>query len=156
MTMKRFRIFLYTLLAASVVCLPLQAVLAAMYKWVDEDGQTHYTEYPPPEEDIQVETIQPPPKVDTAGARKELEEKQEKIQSIEDDRNKSADEAAEKAKLSALNKANCDLARDKLKQLTSLPRVYGKDEQGNRVRLGEDVRQQRIAAAQKDIKEWCK
>ena len=151
--MKRF---LTPLIVTLMVCIPLHPVVAAMYKWVDKDGQTHYTQYPPPDEDIQVETIQPPPDVDTAGARKELEQKQEKIESIEEERSKSAEEAAEKAKLSALNKANCDLARDKLNQLNNIPRVYGTDAEGNRVRLGEDERQARIAEARKDIKEWCK
>ncbi|HKK16999.1 MAG TPA: DUF4124 domain-containing protein, partial [Gammaproteobacteria bacterium] len=42
--------------------------LAAMYKWVDENGEVHYTQTPPPG-DIQAETIKPPPDVNTEKAR---------------------------------------------------------------------------------------
>ena len=46
-----------------------QNSIARMYKWVDEDGNTQYTQSPPPG-DIESEVIKPPPKVDTEAAEK--------------------------------------------------------------------------------------
>lgn len=128
---------------------------AAMYKWVDADGNVHYTQSPPPG-DIEGETIKPPPKVDTDKALKELQDRQDKIKSINEDRTREAEEEKMKEGNLAKKKAACDLAKDKLAKASGSTRVYATDEKGNRVKLGEDERQARIDAAKKEVAEFCK
>ena len=131
------------------------AAPAEMYKWVDEEGVTHYTERPPPG-DVEATTIKPPPRVDTGRALSEYEQQQQKLNELREGRQKSAEERKREEEIAAIQKSNCDLARDKLEKASGSTRLYGTDAQGNRVRLGEEERQARIAAAQKDIAEFCK
>jgi len=128
---------------------------AEMYKWVDADGQTHYSEKPPAG-DIEVSTIKPPPKVDTEKALKELEERKNRLKDIEENRNEKAEEQSAAQEEQAGNQANCDLARDKLSRVINNPRVYSKDEDGNRYKIAEEERQAKIAEARKLISEYCK
>lgn len=128
---------------------------AAMYKWVDEEGNTHYSEKPPAG-DVEVKTIKPPPKVDSDSAVKAVEERKEEEVKQKEAESKTAEEQAKKQQDAALMKQNCETARKNLESITANPRVYSTDEQGNRVRLGEDQRQAKIEAAKKDIAEFCK
>ena len=45
---------------------------ARMYKWVDEEGNTHYTQSPPPG-DIEPETLKLPADIDPAISEKSFE-----------------------------------------------------------------------------------
>ena len=54
------------------------------------------------------------------------------------------------------DQANCELARDKLSRVINNPRVFSKDEDGNRYKLGEEERQAKITEARKLIIEYCK
>lgn len=127
---------------------------AATYKWVDENGQVNYSQYPPPE-GTESETVKPPPKVDTDAAIREQQEREGKLNSINEERNKeSAQEKLDEGN-AAKKQAACDLARDKLKQAISSTRLYATNEQGERVKLGEDERQARIEAANNEIAEFC-
>lgn len=128
---------------------------AEMYKWVDADGQTHYTQKPPAG-DIEVSTIKPPPKVDTERALKELEERNNRLKGFEEERNKKAEEKSMAKAEQANNQANCELARDKLSHVINNPRVYSKDEDGVRYKIGEEERQAKITEARKEIIEYCK
>ena len=127
---------------------------AAMYKWVDEEGNTHYSEKPPVE-DVEVETIKPPPKVDSERALKELEEQEKQINKFNEGQAKQAEEQADADKKAEIQKKNCDLARDKLARVNANPRVYTGEGEDRR-RIGEDERQAKIAEANKMIKEFCK
>ena len=48
-----------TLLSTLLLCGVSTICSAQMYKWVDEQGDTHYSEIPPPKGDVT--TVAPPP-----------------------------------------------------------------------------------------------
>ncbi|MGH2577901.1 MAG: DUF4124 domain-containing protein, partial [Actinomycetota bacterium] len=54
-------------LLCAALCAAASPVFAEMYKWRDAEGQVHYSESPPPGRPV--ETIKPPPKVDSTKAR---------------------------------------------------------------------------------------
>ncbi|MBM2830851.1 MAG: hypothetical protein HW411_1641, partial [Gammaproteobacteria bacterium] len=60
---------------------------AAMYKWVDADGNVHYTQSPPPE-GVESATIKPPPEVDTGNAIKQLEDQKQRADQYLEDQDK--------------------------------------------------------------------
>jgi hypothetical protein len=127
---------------------------AAMYKWVDADGNTQYTQHPPPG-DIQAETIKPPPKVNTEDALNKLEAQKKEATELREGRLKKAEEKSKAEENLALEKENCRRGRE---NLTNLERPHGLIAQpdGSRVRITEEVRQQKLAQAREMIKEWCK
>ena len=153
--MNNFKRILHNILGLCLLFFVAGNVYAAMYKWVDEEGNTHYSEKPPAG-DVEVKTIKPPPKVDTDAAVNAVEERKEAEAEQKESESKSAEEQAKKQQDADLMKANCETARKNLESITDNPRVFTRDEQGNRVRMGEDQRQASIDAAKKDIAEFCK
>ncbi len=128
--------------------------VAEMYKWVDEDGNTHYSQAPPVS-DVKVETIAPPRAVDTESAQRELQRRMEKIDAITDKR-MLAKEEKEKEEIEAeQTKEKCQQLNKRLKSLLLRPRANKKDEEGNLVRMGEEERQKEISDTTQQIKEKC-
>jgi len=128
---------------------------AAMYKWVDENGVTQYTQYPPPDRKVDVIAPPPPPAEDPEGAQKKLEATLQK----QDEQKKAAataeDEQAKATAETQQREARCQAARKNLEALTTggRKRVIGPD--GVATYLAEEDRQARIVEAKKAIEESC-
>ncbi len=129
---------------------------AKMYKWVDADGNTHYTQSPPPD-GAAIEDINLPASVniDTEQAVKSFEAQQEKQQESAETKQKDEKELNREAEHTALKKDNCRKARAKLDNVGSGRRIRAVDEYGNVTRATEEERQRRIADAQEKIEKWC-
>lgn len=126
---------------------------AEMYKWVDEEGNTHYSQSPPPG-NINAEAIKPPPKVDTQEASKSLEQQKKKATDLREKRltaaeekQKAEDEAAEKEK-------KCQQARDRLASYQR-PRVNLKNPDGTLRIVPEEERQAEIKKSQEYVNKAC-
>jgi hypothetical protein len=128
---------------------------AAMYKWVDENGVTQYTQYPPPNREYQTVAPPPTPAEDPEGAQQDLEN----LLQQQDEASKAAAEAAteeQQAKDAASQKQrNCQVARQNLTALTTGGRRRLVDEKGVAYYPTEDERQARIAEAQQQIEQFC-
>ena len=129
-------------------------VIAEMYKWVDEEGNTQYTQQPPPD-GINAETLQPPPRVDTEKAVNELEEKLENFDKQRDDKLKQEEEAMKTAEEESEYQQKCDKARKQLADLQR-PRITTTDEKGNRSRMPEEERVAAIDKLNESIAKNCK
>lgn len=130
-----------------------QLATAAMYKWVDEEGVTHYTQQPPPD-GIQAETLKPPPKVDTDAAIEKLDSQQKQVEELREGRLKGKEEEMKKAEEAALQKENCRKATEKLSSLER-PRVNLVNEDGSYTRVTEEYRQEQMEIAKERVKEFC-
>lgn len=128
---------------------------AAMYKWVDENGVTQYTQYPPPNRKTEVVVPPPPPAEDPEGAQKKLEatlqmqdEQDKAAATAEQEQAKSRNEAEVRAK-------NCQIARDNLSKLTTggRKRIMGPD--GVATYLSDEEREAKIAEAKQQIGKYC-
>jgi uncharacterized protein DUF4124 len=128
-------------------------LLAKMYKWIDADGNTHYTQSPPPD-GIESETIKVPGKVDAESAQKSLEEKKKKVDSYQKQRNEKAEELAKEEEEKKLNSKNCEIARSNASTLER-PRVNLKDSEGNFYSASEEERVRRLNQAKEDVKKYC-
>ncbi len=128
---------------------------AAMYKWIDENGVTQYTQYPPPDRNAEVVAPPPPPAEDPQEARKKLDT----LMQSQDEQDKAAataeGEQATTAEQAKLREQNCQNARSNLEKLTTggRKRVIGAD--GVATYLTEEDRQKRLDEAQKQIEEFC-
>ena len=129
------------------------ATFAAVYKWVDKNGQTVYSQNPPPG-DVEFEEIGAPPKVDSARALKKLRD--DKIKADKMRRERLREEADQKKTREQEKevKKNCKIAKGKLASLQR-PRAKILQPDGSRIRLPEEERQRQIKEAEAKIKEWC-
>lgn len=155
-TVKNMRIkqFLTKFLIISAFSAFSSVSIAEMYKWVDEEGNTHYTQSPPPA-GIKGSTIKPPSKVDSEHASKQLENRQKYVDDARANRHKLTDKKDEDRQSAEKSQAKCEQARARLASYQR-PRVNLVDKDGNPNRATEEQRQAEIAKSRKLVSELCK
>ncbi len=137
---------------ALILSTPIQA--GKYYRWVDENGVTHYTETPPPDtQSTAIRTQGKDPK-SAEQAKARLSEQRKAFTEAATDK-KAADEenklAAENEKI---KQGNCETAKKNLNVLKH-SRIREKGDNGEYTVLTEEQRQARIKLAQERIKEFC-
>jgi hypothetical protein len=135
-----------------------QALAAdAIYKWVDESGETHYSQTRP-SGDYEVELVKgaPPPADNPEQVKQHLQRQVDEMTERNKEQNDVKKEAISEAEYQKLVKENCTNARNNLGALEQGGRKRYLTPEGEVVRLTEEERQSRIAEANKQIKEYCK
>jgi hypothetical protein len=127
---------------------------AEMYKWVDENGETHYSQSPPVS-DVKVETIAPPPPIDSSNAQKNLQQTLEKANSLREERMVAKDNREKEENEAQQLEEHCQQLNARLTSLQVRPRANKKDEEGNLVRMTEEERQEDIDKTKNEISEKC-
>jgi hypothetical protein len=126
-----------------------------MYKWTDDQGQVHYSQFPPSggkAEKMRAPPAPRPPANADEGDRQEspgTAGKQDKKQPQDDM------EAKEKALREETRKKNCEIAQNNLANLQRGGNIRYLDADGKVIRLSEEERQKHIEDANKHIKENC-
>lgn len=149
----------YFLLFALFLVLVIDAH-AQVYKWVDREGNIQYTDQPPPsdatvrdEKKLNIKTPPPPLPVDNqASAGETLEERMQAFKERRDAEQKAEAKQQEEA---AENNKRCVSAQGQLKIFKQSPRLTFPDGQGGIVYADDDMRQKKIAEAQKNIESYC-
>jgi len=151
--MGKIQIMFNKSLIASIITISLglfahSPLQAGVYKWVDENGQVHYGEQP-----------------GNAGAEKVTIRQNEttKPRAIKKDDKKAADKAAEKPavpeppKMSKKEKRKlCNEAKSDLAEIATRGRLREVNEKGEYAYLTDQQKQQRIAAAKKKQRKFCR
>lgn len=131
---------------------------AGMYRWVDENGITIYSQTKPPQVEAQAITVAPGPSQEQIdAARKRLESNEKNLSTARGQRQTSQEQAAKTKEQQTLAKQNCETAQRNLltlQHLTANSRVNFGD--GQFVSLSEEDRQQRIQHAEQSIKDNCR
>jgi hypothetical protein len=135
----------------ALALLPLAAGAQA-YRWVDEKGQVHYSQVPPPGRSAQA--VGPPPPAAAAPNQDALN------QSLADEKSAEPEKRAEAERMNqahAQREQQCRQAREQLTYMEAKTarRLGTTDEQGNVSRVTEEQFQQRRAELQKAISEAC-
>jgi len=141
------------------VCLTSLSTIAdaRMYKWVDADGVTQYTQSPPPSGHSKL--IAPPPI--PSATRKLNESTKEEAntdtkESSEEDNKVGSPTPEEIAKSEAIRKENCEISRTNLTIYTNLGRRLIKTPDGLYKRPTEEERQAEISKHEDGVKEFCR
>jgi hypothetical protein len=134
-----------------------------MYRWVDADGNVHYSDQAPPAGAKEARSLNRPQRSAAERAEDEADSSSyiEKEAEFQERREKNAGadaEAKKEADIAATWDKNCDISRNNLETLTDPRggRVREKNAQGELVYVPEDQRQRQMAKAREDIKKWCK
>ncbi len=129
---------------------------AAMYKWVDEQGVTHYSQHPPKDNEAERLRPPPPPATDPAAAQQKL---QDKVKGF-DERRGAAQEAAAKAEQDAAEQQRrqkaCEAARRNLQVLQAGGNRLIQTPDGEYIRPTDEYRNEQMSKARKIIEENCK
>jgi len=151
--MMKKRLFYLTLLL--IVSLPLAQ--AEIYKWVDDNGQVHYSEQAPDRKRAAKE-IHLPKHTSQVAPVSPAQRKQKRdnlLRAFEEERNLRKEAKAKKDQDEARNRHNCIRARDKLKNYQRATVLYDLDEKGARVYLSDAQRNRAEANLKSQINKWC-
>jgi hypothetical protein len=132
---------------------------AGIKKWVDADGNVHYSDSGP-EDNTQTQSVRNIAGKDQANAPSgytpkspaEREAEMKKARKLKDE---AAQKQAEQDTRSAAKKQNCEIARQNAKTLEESPRVIKYDANGERVVMEDDARAKNLEEARKAISENC-
>jgi hypothetical protein len=153
-------------LRAALVLLALALAAPAVadgtiYKWVDKQGNVHYTDCPPPPgcEAETVEAAAAPDASEVAEAERRLEEmlaeQARASEAREKERLDREGRQVEAMRIAVTRKERCIEARQNLHVLEMQVPVYTIDEKGERVFLDDPARKAAIEAMRKQVAENC-
>lgn len=135
----------------------LTPATARTYRWVDENGQTVYSQSRPPSGEVTI--IKPPPPApasepnETMNKLKARLDASDKTKKKENDAKEKGDKVARNAEI---KKKNCEKAKSNLTGLEQNARVRMKMDDGNYKHLTDEERAAEIEKAKKAIEQYCK
>ena len=130
----------------------------AMYKWVDEKGTTHFSEYPPPDEKTEKKASKVTPKVTPPANPSAYDPKGWKSQDAELKKRQIDRGARDKAEAQDKEKraAACERARSRLAFLRNSHRIFRDNPDGTRTYYDDAQRDAEIARAREAADEYCR
>lgn len=131
-----------------------EAFGSGIYKWTDDAGQVHYTQFPPANQEAEMLRGASQPKVDS-GNQDSLQERIEAMEKRIEERKEAKDEFRRQANVRKLVKANCETARKNLANLQRGANNAYMTPDGKVQRLTEEDKKKRIDEAKRQIDEYC-
>ena len=128
---------------------------ADVYKWVDEQGQVHYSQQAPESAPAELIKTPPPPAVDPAQAQREVDALIAQQKAAEQEKQQAQQQAEQQAAQEAKLEKQCQDAKDALTAYQNHPGGRFYDENGNLQRIKEEERQQKIQELSNNIKQHC-
>jgi hypothetical protein len=152
---------LVAVLACALAAVSMAGAEGTIYKWVDKEGNVHYTDCPPPP-GCEAEAVVPP----AAPSAAEVEAAQERLESAlaeqeqaaaarEQDRLERERQKLRAMQVAVIKKQKCIEARQNLHVLELQAPVYYIDEKGERVFIDDALRQSEMALMRQQIEENC-
>ena len=135
----------------------IAGVEAEVYRWVDENGVTIYSQTPPPGQ-VEADTITtpPPPSADSNETWENLNRQWQEMQDREDARKDQEEQAAKDQASQEARRRNCEAARHNLDGLAEGRfRMRIKEPDGGYRVLPAEERQAKIEKAQEMIRKNC-
>jgi len=134
------------------------SVLSEVYKWVDQQGRTHYGEKPPAKTTSEQMHLNPSssPSVDNISPQEHKNRQRKLLRAYEEERLQREDNRLKAKQDSERRKRQCSTARNRLRIVGSGRRIYDLDKQGNRVYLDSKALDKARAAAARDVRRLCR
>lgn len=143
------------LITAITLCILASPSFSAMYKWTDEQGNTHYGEQPPNYQKAQNIAPPPPAASSSKGSSERMKALRTGILKQTEDGEKAKIEAQQKASEDKEMKAYCAQLRKRIKDLQSSTRVSQQDQDGNVNYLDTTQIQKQIKETQQRLAKDC-
>lgn len=144
------------LLVGLVFMAATNASAAKVYKWVDDEGNVHYGSNPP--EDSNYKTLKTyKQKPSTSPANDEATPKGDDTSATQKPAPGNAPEMADRRKeIREEMKTRCETARHNLDVMETFRNITMEDPNGERRKIGQDEKEEKIKQAKEDIKRYCK
>jgi len=134
------------------------AQTASVYKWVDDNGMTHFTDMPPDSATVQNTGIRYR-RTDPNAVQSRVNENQDAAQANQEKFAKDSEQAAEtreEKRISAREREEqCQQAKELNKSYDTAHRLYRRTPDGEREYLSDDEIDNARSEAAKSVSEWC-
>jgi len=149
--MEKF-LLIFLIVASTNAC-------AEVNKWVDNQGQVHYSDQPPPP-DVQAKAFgsasEGSGSASAVAGEPTFVQQEAAVKRAQLAEQAAAAQAAQKQAAANALKANCESAQQNLRNLQSGARMMDVNSSGERYYLNDSQRQQRIDKVKQDISNLCK
>ena len=137
-----------------VVCIFFSTGLKAeIYKWVDDQGDTHYGDKPVKDsQEINVDTDK---KGHITPAKHREEKRRNLLETYDDDNARRAEKDAKNKKKKDDLKRRCERTKDQLRRYERARYIYDYDKDGNKIILSDDQRAKDTNSLRQSIKKNC-
>jgi len=147
--MIRFPLLLLLLLSSSVFA-------TQVYKWVDENGQTQFSQFPPTSVETNANKVdvkaQPASNPEAANRLKDM---RQKLLESSVERNTESEKDKEDAEQAKRMAENCERAKQHVRDLENNGRIYKTLENGERHWYSEQERMEQIQKAKEQVSRFC-
>jgi len=127
-----------------------------IYKWVDEQGNVHYSQDPQGQSAEELKLKIPKTSSDDEGATKtEPKAADDADKTQADDAKQKAEKQAAAQDQKEAKEKNCQISMKRLATITAGGRLYEVDEKGERHYWDDDTRKAKLEDAQKNVDQWC-
>lgn len=147
------------LIGAMMLALAAPVVAQTLYKWVDKDGKTHYSDTPPANQESKAvgsassgpaaAAAAPTPAKSAVARDKELEKSRQ-------DAREGAKKSSDDAKLAAAKDEQCTRLRQSYQQLVDGGRIHKYNDKGERVLLDDAEIASERDKVRADMEDACK
>lgn len=128
---------------------------AEIYKWLDKNGQTHYSQQAPRGIPSTLIKAPPPPALNPDIAQQHIDELINQQQTEDQLRLEQKNQQRAEAENETNLETNCNTAQQQLQQYQNNPGRKSIDADGNVTRLTEEERQQQIQELQEKVTKYC-
>jgi hypothetical protein len=144
-------------LAPVLLCLAALAAHGQVYKWVDEQGRTHYSETPPPDKKDAKKVDTGPSAAPAAVPREDWKQKEMDFKRRNLEKQQAEDAAGRKQAYEENQRRNrCLSAQRDLRILEMEAPIYHINEKGERVYLEDKNRPAEMARARREVDTHCR
>ena len=144
------------LLIIAIACLAAPIASAQLYKYVDKDGKTVYSDQPPVNIDTKQLNIQSGVSSAPAAAPKTALERDKDLQKGRDEVRERAKKSEEVAKQAQAQEQACTQAKMAYQTYADGGRIHKYNEKGERVMLGDDEIDAERERSKREMDEACK
>ena len=132
-----------TALSALLLLLAASVAQAEVYKWVDANGNAHYTDKPPANQktqtvDIRTQPSGTPPAAAPANTDSPLERQRKMLKVLDEDKAAKAEAAQKAAEEKQKRQMECARLKDQQRQFAQGGRFYTIDANGERIYKNDD------------------
>lgn len=138
--------------ACLLVALPLAASASAIYRWIDDRGQIHYGDRPPP--GIEADALPPPLPAGSGEDLRNLHDYVRTLEAQDAERARLAEQERQQQERAAARRADCEASSVRRARLEK-PRQLEYQPDGIARRLTEEERQQRIRTLDQHLADVC-
>jgi hypothetical protein len=157
---KREYIMRHTLIILTIILIGIGANVQArqVYKWVDENGDTHYGDYPKENatEQLNVQSNSPSASSKNTNPQQRFEKKKQMADAMREERLKRQEEKEKAKKEQQEKERKCTIAKGKLQDFKEFGRIVTRGDNGERQYMNDAEREQLLQRTQKEVDKWCK